>query len=396
MRLDNLVHDRAGADAPRASTASTASAQVEPARRRRARATRWPTASRRCAGRGGEHEPAARPTRPRSRAAAASWSAPSREFLWAFLLSVVFMYMILASQFESLVHPLTILLSLPLSVPFALLSLWVDRQHAQPLLGARHPGALRRGEEERDPADRPHEQPAAPRAWSGWPAIMQANRDRLRPILMTTLALVAGMLPLALGHRPGRRGAPRHRGRRHRRADALAAADAARDAGRLLALRRPRADAGLAEPGPLGRRAGRAGPPLDGSRGPTRRRRAFDSPPPFTLDSRAIRPAPTPLEGVRMNTLIVAAWCCWPSSPRFRSRSHRACPRRPTPNAQGLPWWFRKSQNMPGMPWFYRAPTPPPVRRCRVASWYPAQFWNTDQWGNTVTWVGYQPQYVCD
>lgn len=66
------------------------------------------------------------------------------------------------------------------------------------------------------------------------------------------------------------------------------------------------------------------------------------------------------------------------------------------PNLQALPWWFVKHRYMPGMPWFYRAPEPAKPRPCRIAHWYPAQFWNTDQWGNTVTWVGYAPRYVCD
>jgi HAE1 family hydrophobic/amphiphilic exporter-1 len=122
----------------------------------------------------------------------------TQNLIMAIGLAMVFVYMVLAAQFESFIQPVVIMLVLPISVPFALFTLWVTHRtlnlwsalgmllllgivKKNSILQVDYANELRRkGKPLRE-------------------AVIEACRTRLRPILMTTFAIIAGLTPTALG-----------------------------------------------------------------------------------------------------------------------------------------------------------------------------------------------------
>src|SRR5438093_3012066 len=126
----------------------------------------------------------------------------NKSLIIAFLLACIFMYMVLAAQFESLLHPLAIMMSLPMSIPFALLTLWMMgitlilwiSLVVLLLLGI----VKKNGILQIDYANKLRDQ--------GMPlrdAFLEACQVRLRPILMTTFSIIGGLIPTAIGNGAG-------------------------------------------------------------------------------------------------------------------------------------------------------------------------------------------------
>lgn len=125
-----------------------------------------------------------------------------RNFLIAFVLSLLFIYMVLAAQFESFVHPVTVMTSIFLALPFGILSIILagNTLNIYSVMGmfvligvVKKNGILQ--------VD--YTNTLRARGMERYDAQMLANKVRLRPILMTTFAIIAGMLPVTFGKGDG-------------------------------------------------------------------------------------------------------------------------------------------------------------------------------------------------
>lgn len=121
----------------------------------------------------------------------------------ALMLAVIFIYIVLASQFESFIHPLTIMLTLPLALVGAIVALFLTNNTMAMgtmigiilLMGLVTKNAILLIDRA---IVRVREQGEPPLQ-----AILEAGPERLRPILMTSAAMVLGMLPTAVGNGEG-------------------------------------------------------------------------------------------------------------------------------------------------------------------------------------------------
>ena len=130
------------------------------------------------------------------------YKSSSESLYFMFLLAVIFIYLVLSAQFESFVHPFTILLSVPLAVVGAIITLFLFGQSLNiysqigliMLVGLVTKNSILIVE---------FSNQLRARGKDVLEAVIEASTIRLRPILMTSFATIFGVLPIAIGFGAG-------------------------------------------------------------------------------------------------------------------------------------------------------------------------------------------------